>query len=96
VIVWAIVLILYQQVENNIIQPAIYRRTVELHPLVVIIAILVGGTLLGVLGALIAIPVAATIESILRDLWRYRREDRAAEMSPPTPPASAAPAEAGP
>jgi predicted PurR-regulated permease PerM len=72
-IVWAIVLIVYQQVENNLIQPYIYGRTVELHPLVVIVAILIGGSLLGILGALLAIPAAATLQSIVRDYWRFYR-----------------------
>jgi len=72
-IVWAVVLIVYQQIENNVIQPFVYGRTVQLHPLLVIVAILVGGSLLGVLGALVAIPVAATIQAVVRDYWRYSR-----------------------
>jgi predicted PurR-regulated permease PerM len=71
-IVWVIVLIGYQQIENNIIQPVIYGRTVQLHPLVVIIAVLVGGALLGVLGVLVAIPAAAALQSGVRDWWRFR------------------------
>lgn len=71
-IVWAIVLIGYQQVENNLIQPVVYRRTVQIHPLTVIVAILIGGALLGILGALVAIPVAAAIQSVVRDYWRFR------------------------
>jgi predicted PurR-regulated permease PerM len=70
-IVWAIVLILYQQVENNLIQPYVYGRAVELHPLIVIVAILIGGGLLGVLGALIAIPAAAAVQAVVRDYWRF-------------------------
>jgi predicted PurR-regulated permease PerM len=77
-IVWAIVFIAYQQVENNLIQPYVYGQTVLLHPLVVIVAILIGGSLLGILGALIAIPVAATIQSIVRDLWQFRSGELAA------------------
>jgi predicted PurR-regulated permease PerM len=93
-IIWAVALILYQQVENNIFQPLIYRETVELHPLVVIVAILIGASLLGVLGALIAIPVAATVQSVARDLWKYRREDReAADAAPPPAAPSSAAAE---
>jgi predicted PurR-regulated permease PerM len=72
-IVWAVVLILYQQVENNLIQPYVYGRAVELHPLLVIIAILIGGSLLGVLGALIAIPAAAAVQAIVRDYWGFYR-----------------------
>jgi predicted PurR-regulated permease PerM len=71
-IVWAVVLILYQQVENNLIQPYVYGRAVEIHPLVVIIAILIGAALLGVLGALIAIPSAAAVQAVVRDYWETR------------------------
>lgn len=71
-IVWAVVLIVYQQVENNLIQPVIYGRTVQIHPLVVIIAVLIGAALLGVLGVLVAIPAAAALQSVVRDWWRFR------------------------
>jgi predicted PurR-regulated permease PerM len=71
-IVWAIVLIGYQQIENNIIQPVVYGRTVQIHPLVVIVAVLIGAALLGVLGALVAIPAAAAIQSAVLDWWRFR------------------------
>jgi predicted PurR-regulated permease PerM len=71
-IIWAIVFILYQQIENNVIQPIVYRRTVNVPPLMVIVAILIGGSLLGILGALVAIPIAATVPIIVRDLWSRR------------------------
>jgi predicted PurR-regulated permease PerM len=71
-IVWAIVMIGYQQIENNLIQPVVYGRTVQIHPLVVIVAVLIGAALLGVLGALVAIPAAAAIQSVVRDWWRFR------------------------
>ena len=54
-IVWVIFSVVYQQVENNLLQPFVYRRTVALHPLLVIVAILAGASVLGVLGALLAI-----------------------------------------
>jgi predicted PurR-regulated permease PerM len=72
-IAWVVVAIVYQQVENNVLQPLVYRRTVDLHPLVIISAILVGSSLLGVLGALVAIPIAAAVQIVLRDIWTYRR-----------------------
>jgi predicted PurR-regulated permease PerM len=72
-IIWAIYLILYQQVENNVVQPAVYRKTVQLHPLVVIVAVLVGSSLMGVLGALVAIPVAGALQILARDWWRLRK-----------------------
>ncbi len=72
VIVWGIYFIVYQQIENNAIQPVIYRRTVALHPLVALVAVLIGGSQLGVLGALIAIPVAAALQILAKDWWRGR------------------------
>jgi predicted PurR-regulated permease PerM len=84
-IVWAIVMIGYQQVENNIIQPVIYGRTVQIHPLVVIVAVLIGATLLGVLGALVAIPAAAAIQSVVRDWWRFRQDPAKTAPASPEP-----------
>ena len=77
-VVWVAVLILYQQVENNLIQPFVYGRAVQLHPLIVIVAILIGAALLGVLGALVAIPAAAAVQAVVRDYWRFRQGDRGA------------------
>jgi predicted PurR-regulated permease PerM len=71
-IVWAIFLIVYQQIENNVVQPAVYRKTVQLHPLVVIVAVLIGASLMGVLGALVAIPVAGALQILARDWWELR------------------------
>ena len=68
-IVWVVFFIIYQQVENNVLQPVVYRRTVNVAPLAVIVAILIGGSLLGILGALVAIPVAAAIQIVVRELW---------------------------
>jgi predicted PurR-regulated permease PerM len=72
-IVVAIFVIVYQQLENHFLQPLIYGRTVQLSPLVVLISVLVGAELAGVLGALAAIPVAGTIQVILRDALAQRR-----------------------
>ncbi len=91
-IVWAAVLILYQQVENNLIQPFVYGKAVQLHPLIVIVAILIGAALLGVLGALMAIPTAAGIQAVVRDYWRFKhpeQEPPAAGDSPAEVPAEA-------
>ena len=70
--IWVVFNLAYQQLENNVFQPQVYRRTVDLHPLAVIVAILVGSALLGVLGALVAIPIAAAIQIIVRDVWSHR------------------------
>lgn len=71
-IVWVVFVIVYQQFENSVLQPLVYRRTVNLHPLAVISAILIGSSLLGVLGALVAIPIAAAVQIVLKDLWAHR------------------------
>jgi hypothetical protein len=67
--------ILYQQLENHVLQPLVYGRTVQLSPLVVLIAILIGTEVAGVLGALAAIPVAGTLQILLLDWLRHRRID---------------------
>jgi predicted PurR-regulated permease PerM len=73
-IIFFVYLVVYQQIENNILQPIIYRRTVKLHPLIVLVGILVGAELLGVLGVLLAIPVAGAIQIFVKDYWEYRRQ----------------------
>jgi predicted PurR-regulated permease PerM len=73
-IIWAIYAIAYQQFENTVVQPQVQKRTVQVHPFVVLVSVLCGATLLGILGALIAIPVAASIQILIKDWWQYRRE----------------------
>jgi predicted PurR-regulated permease PerM len=79
-IVWAVFAIVYQQVENNVIQPRIQARAVQLEPLIVLISVLFGSALFGVLGALLAIPVAAAIQITIREYLLLRR---AAIIPPP-------------
>jgi predicted PurR-regulated permease PerM len=79
-IIWAIYAIVYQQFENNVIQPQVQKRTVRVHPFVVLVAVLCGATLLGVLGALVAIPVAASLEILVKEWWRWREEQRELEQ----------------
>jgi predicted PurR-regulated permease PerM len=90
-IIWVAVLVLYQQVENNLIQPFVYGRAVQLHPLIVIIAILIGAALLGVLGALLAIPAAAAVQAVVRDLWRSRQAEEGGGESGAAPTEDEAP-----
>jgi predicted PurR-regulated permease PerM len=71
VLVWFIV---YQQVENHALYPLIYSRTVALSPLTILVAVLIGASLAGVLGALAAIPIAGTIQVLLREWLHARRE----------------------
>jgi predicted PurR-regulated permease PerM len=68
------VLLAYQQVENHVLMPIVYSRTVQLSALAVLVAILIGAELAGVLGALAAIPVAGSISVVVRELIRWQRE----------------------
>jgi predicted PurR-regulated permease PerM len=78
--------IVYQQLENHILQPVIYGRTVQLSPLTVLVAVLIGAELAGILGALAAIPVAGIAQAVLRELIRYRRETIVQPPGAPAPP----------
>ena len=81
-VVLLIFFILYQQLENHVLQPVVYGRTVKLSPLAVLIAVLIGAELAGVIGALAAIPVAGTIQVILVD-WLAHRRTRVVEPAIP-------------
>jgi predicted PurR-regulated permease PerM len=78
--------IVYQQLENHVLQPVVYGRTVQLSPLAVLIAVLIGAELAGVIGALAAIPVAGAVQVLLVDWLRHRR------VEPPEPPGAPEPA----
>jgi predicted PurR-regulated permease PerM len=65
--------IVYQQIENHLLQPLVYGRTVQLSPLVVLIAVLIGAELAGILGALGAIPVAGALQVLIVDWLNHRR-----------------------
>jgi predicted PurR-regulated permease PerM len=71
-IIWTIWAIVYQQIENNVIQPRIQSRAVDVQPFLVLVAVLFGSTLFGVIGALLAVPLAATIQIVIREVLRYR------------------------
>jgi predicted PurR-regulated permease PerM len=75
--------VVYQQVENHVLQPLVYSRTVQLSPLAILISVLIGAKLGGVLGALGAIPVAGAIQVILAEWLRARRERLAITTAPP-------------
>lgn len=72
--------LLYQQLENHVLVPRIYGNTMKLSSSVILIAILIGATLMGILGALLALPVAAAIPVLLRYVgeWQEREHEREA------------------
>jgi predicted PurR-regulated permease PerM len=83
-IIWVIWAIAYQQFENHVIQPQVQKRTVNVQPFITIVAVLFGATLLGILGALVAIPIAASIQILLREYVDLRT--LSIKAHPPEPP----------
>ena len=90
-IVLLVFVLVYQQVESNFLQPIVYSKAVQLNGLVILIALLVGGQLLGIPGALLAIPVAEIIRILITEIRDYRRAIR--EDDEPTIAASSSPME---
>jgi putative heme transporter len=68
VIVVAVVMLVYQEFESRLLVPRVYGRVLRLSPAVVLVALLIGGTLMGILGALLALPVAAGLQMVVREL----------------------------
>jgi predicted PurR-regulated permease PerM len=87
-VVLLIYIVVYQQVEGSILQPMVYSHAVQLSGLIIFIAILVGGLLLGIPGALLAIPVAEIIRIVVTESLAYRRAMRGANRpaAPSSPP----------
>jgi predicted PurR-regulated permease PerM len=76
--------VVYQQLENHLLQPLIYGRTVRLSPLAILLSVLIGAQVAGVIGALVAIPVGGTIQ-ILLDHWQRSRHPPDEPLPPPEP-----------
>jgi predicted PurR-regulated permease PerM len=74
--------IVYQQIENHLLQPLVYSRTVQLSPLAILVSVLIGAKVGGILGALAAIPVAGTIQVLLLAWLAERRKEDRAETAP--------------
>lgn len=66
--------LVYQQVENYVVSPRVMRQAVDISPAAVILAALIGATLLGFVGALLAIPIAASLKVIGQEVWIPRQE----------------------
>src|SRR5918994_1704992 len=89
-VVLLVFVLVYQQVESNFLQPMVYSKAVQLNGLVILIALLVGGQLLGIPGALLAIPVAEIIRIVVTELLAYRRTPK--EAREPGVPSKSPPA----
>jgi predicted PurR-regulated permease PerM len=88
------VILVYQQLENNLLGPTIYGKAVNISPFFVILGVTLFGALLGVLGALVAVPITASLQIVLQEVTKARRariaEVRAAVERPAADAADAA------
>ena len=82
-LVFAIYYVIYQQIENNLISPTIHARAVDLSALFILISIIIGVTLFGLLGAIIAIPVAGCLRILLQDYLEHSSRVRAKKSRNP-------------
>lgn len=72
-VIMLVIAVIYQLVENHVIQPIVMRRTVSVSPFIILVSVLAGAALLGVVGALLAIPIAGSIQVVLRKVLAARR-----------------------
>ena len=85
------VILVYQQIENNILSPTIYGKAVNISAFFVILGVTLFGALLGVLGALVAVPVTASLQIVVQEVTKARRATVAAARAGIEPPAGDAP-----
>ena len=91
-IIWAVAFIAFQQVQDRVVQPLLYGRAVKVNPLIAIVVLFAGAQIAGILGALIAIPVAASIAVVFKALHGDRRPG-AEDATAPVEPGADAPAQ---
>ena len=83
-VVWVILaFVIIQQIEGNLLQPIIMSRAVDLHPALVVFAILVMGTLFGIVGVFLAVPLVAALQVLVRELWVQKMDQMGTDPNPP-------------
>jgi predicted PurR-regulated permease PerM len=92
-----IAFVIIQQIEGNILQPILMSRAVDLHPALVVFAILTMGTLFGIVGVFLAVPLVAVVQVLVRELWVRRMDELGTDPNPPvdTPRSNKLPAFVG-
>jgi predicted PurR-regulated permease PerM len=75
--------VIIQQIEGNILQPLVMSRAVDLHPALVVFALLVMGTLFGLVGVFLAVPLVAAVQVLVRELWVQRMDQIGTDPDPP-------------
>ena len=84
-VVWVILaFFIIQQIEGNLLQPIVMSRAVDLHPALVVFAILIMGTLFGLVGILLAVPLVAAFQVLVRELWVQRMDQIGTDPNPPS------------
>ena len=81
-----IAFVIIQQIEGNILQPILMSRAVDLHPALVVFAILTMGTLFGIVGVFLAVPLVAVVQVLVRELWVRRMDEMGTDPNPPVDP----------
>jgi predicted PurR-regulated permease PerM len=81
-LIWIVLFIVYQQLQDRVIQPIFYKNAVQIHPAVAVIAVLAGAQLAGILGALLAIPTAASLGVIFDEIWPPPADDQEPDAVP--------------
>jgi predicted PurR-regulated permease PerM len=85
-VITVVIQLIYQQVENYIVYPLVYRRAVELSAFTTIVSVLIASSILGIVGAILAVPFAAVIKIVVREAGRPRRARMAALREAAAPP----------
>jgi predicted PurR-regulated permease PerM len=75
--------IIIQQIEGNLLQPIVMSRAVDLHPALVVFAILIMGTLFGIVGVFLAVPLVAALQVLVRELWVQKMDQMGTDPNPP-------------
>ena len=84
-VIWVVLaFVIIQQIEGNLLQPIVMSRAVDLHPALVVFAILIMGTLFGLIGVFLAVPLVAALQVLVRELWVQRMDEIGTDPNPPT------------
>ena len=75
-LLWLVLFVVYQQLQDRVVQPLFYKNAVRIHPAAAVVVVLAGAQLAGILGALLAIPVAAALAAIFDEIWPAPNPDQ--------------------
>ena len=75
---------IYQQVENNVISPAVQSRTISLSPLAILVAVTIGIYVFGIAGGIISIPIAGCIKILIEEYLKNAHKEREENAKPLT------------